>query len=128
MLNDAKLDSMVKEDWTVERLQSTLVNTSMPPKSTLAHLAAYHGHNLALLTLAESGASPLAIDDIGNTPLHMAVYMKKEDTVRLLLSIHAHDAANDLGSTPLHLAVMSGQPGTCRELLLKGAKRTTTDS
>lgn len=127
-MNVAKLDCLVKSDSTIEKLSSTLVHTSMQPKSTLVHLAAYHGNNLALFTLVEAGASPSAKDIAGNTALHVAVSQHKDDSVRLLLSIHSHNEGNDEGSTPLHLAVTHGRTGAVREMLLKGAQRSHVDN
>mmetsp|Transcript_4973 Transcript_4973/g.5770 ORF Transcript_4973/g.5770 Transcript_4973/m.5770 type:complete len:475 (-) Transcript_4973:278-1702(-) len=69
----------------------------------LPHQAAKNGQTEILDLLLESGADPNAKDDLGDTPLHHAIFHGHERCVWLLLSKYhcMTDSANNLGETPL---------------------------
>ena len=74
-------------------------------KCTAVHLAAFHGHPLAIRTLKEFGVDISSKDILGNTPLHFAVSGEKVEAVRMLILLGGKlSAKNKEGKTPLSLA------------------------
>jgi len=74
LVNEVELSHMVTENWTTQRLESTMICpvNKMGNGSTLQHKAAYHGHDLMLYFIQEVGANMNARDEAGNAPLHVA--------------------------------------------------------
>ena len=62
-------------------------------------------------------------DLLGFTPLHMAVFEEKLETIKLILAAGAdiESKSSDLGETPLHIAAKKNDPSIIRLLLNSGA-------
>jgi ankyrin repeat protein len=65
------------------------VNLTDARGNTLLTLAAYHGHRLLVVRLAERGADVNRLNDRGLSPLTGAVYQQQAATVRALLGLGA---------------------------------------
>ena len=78
-----------------------------------------HSDPEAIKALIRAGADPDAIDDHGNTPLHMAAgWWGKTAQARALLEAAANvNAVNDSGSTPLHQAALRKNAGMVAMLI-----------
>ena len=106
------------------------VNAKSPEDSNknLLHIAAEIGNDRIIYELAGDepgyGADVNAVDDHGNTLLHLAAFQSKDSSARFLLSLGADlEARNHNGETPLHMAVRAQNLRTTKDLLLKGANR-----
>ncbi|KAJ4306633.1 hypothetical protein N0V88_001438 [Collariella sp. IMI 366227] len=83
------------------------------------HVAA-RAHTGVVLRLMNAGADISAATNEGHTPLHLAAWARKSNTVGLLLQAGAVvDAVDKKGRTPLYYACLSGRPETV-DLLLRG--------
>ena len=72
--------------------------------------------------LLEHGADVLAIDDEGNTALHMASFTSHHKTIKVLLQHGAAvNARNNVGNTPLHILSAAGDIRSIRLLIKHGA-------
>lgn len=68
------------------------------------------------------GASVMAVDEAGNTPLHVAAMGAKVDILRQLVDQGADvQAMNDASETPLHVAARSRSTQTLHAIVKKGA-------
>lgn len=76
-----------------------------------------------------SGANPRALDALGETPLHLAVFGKDPITISALLEFGASvGARNSLGETPLHKAAVNNHdPAFVEALLSAGADASAQD-
>jgi len=87
----------------------------------------WHGRAEAVLTLLANGASPLATDADGNTPLHGAVLSADAGVAAMLLDAAAPiDALNQAGLSPLATACRAANWTLARFLLERGAKPAPT--
>ncbi|KAJ3112978.1 hypothetical protein HDU96_003939 [Phlyctochytrium bullatum] len=98
---------------------------------TAMHFACLTGMPEMVTKLKESGADIDALDELGNTPLHLAI-QALPDMVKAFLDHGANpNAVGRNGLTPLHLAAGSLNTETfwttIDALLEKGACRTATD-
>ena len=60
-------------------------------------------------------------DPFGNTPLWLAAFADKPETVKALLGCRANpDLQNDFGRAPLHAACQRGDHAACARLLIEG--------
>ena len=92
------------------------------------HLAAWYGHTGIVELLLGKGASIVAINTSGNTPLHHAAFNGHTGTVELLLGKGASmEAIGRNDNTPLHLAAQSGHTDIV-ELLKNKAKLVMHDT
>jgi ankyrin repeat protein len=87
----------------------------------------WHGRAEAVLMLLANGASPLATDADGNTPLHGAVLSADAGVAAMLLDAAAPiDALNQAGLSPLATACSAANWTLVRFLLEHGAKTAPT--
>ncbi|MDE2308899.1 MAG: ankyrin repeat domain-containing protein [Xanthomonadaceae bacterium] len=83
----------------------------------------WHGRAEAVLTLLANGASPLAADIEGNTPLHGAVLSAEPGVAAMLLDASAPiNALNKAGISPLAIACHAANWLLAKFLLEHGAK------
>ncbi|GLQ51604.1 ankyrin repeat domain-containing protein [Dyella flava] len=83
----------------------------------------WHGRADAVMTLLTNGASPLAVDADGNTPLHGAVLSGEPTVAAMLLDAGAAiDALNQAGASPLSIACRAANWPLAQFLLERGAK------
>jgi uncharacterized protein len=83
----------------------------------------WHGRPDAVMTLLANGASPLAADADGNTPLHGAVLTGEPTVAAMLLDAGASvDAINSTGASPLSIACRAANWPLVEFLLERGAK------
>jgi uncharacterized protein len=83
----------------------------------------WHGRADAVMTLLANGASPLATDTDGNTPLHGAVLSGDPTVAAMLLDAGAAiDASNKAGISPLSMACRAANWPLAQFLLEHGAK------
>ena len=81
-----------------------------------------------LKLLLGSGANVNAKTTCGDTALHTACFMGKENVVKMLLAKGAEvNVHGEYGSTPLHEACASGNLRVVMQLLVAGAERDTED-
>ena len=63
-------------------------------------------------SLIDNGANPNAMDRVGDTPLHAAVMLGKENVIKTLIQAGADiDRNNEGGMSPLDMARMIGKSG-----------------
>ncbi|HVC16807.1 MAG TPA: ankyrin repeat domain-containing protein, partial [Rhodanobacter sp.] len=87
----------------------------------------WHGRAEAVLTLLANGASPLATDIEGNTPLHGAVLSAEPGVAAMLLDAAAPiNALNKAGVSPLAVACRAANWPLAKFLLEHGAKPAPT--
>jgi ankyrin repeat protein len=88
----------------------------------------WHGRAEAVLTLLTNGASPLAVDAEGNTPLHGAVLSAEAGVAAMLLDAAAPiNALNKAGISPLAVACRAANWPLVKFLLERGAKPAPAD-
>ncbi|WP_425477488.1 ankyrin repeat domain-containing protein [Dyella solisilvae] len=88
----------------------------------------WHGRADAVMTLLANGASPLAADAEGNTPLHGAVLSGEPIVAAMLLDAGAAiNALNKAGLSPLAVACRAANWPVAKFLLERGAKPTPAD-
>ncbi|KAL9034952.1 MAG: hypothetical protein Q9214_006810 [Letrouitia sp. 1 TL-2023] len=76
----------------------------LPNGSTLLHVAVSFNHIDMVRCLIQEGAKVNAVDDFGETPLHLAISLAKDYEISRLLLDHGADLHNFNadGKTPLH--------------------------
>ena len=77
---------------------------------TRLHIAAERNHTTLAQELLRSGEDPRAVDDHGNTPLHIACFFNSADVVQVLVDALGGPAAlfaahNEAGETPWGMAL-----------------------
>jgi ankyrin repeat protein len=83
----------------------------------------WHGRPDAVMTLLANGASPLAVDAEGNTPLHGAVLSGDPTVAAMLMDAGASiDALNKTAASPLAVACRAANWPLAQFLLDRGAK------
>ncbi|WP_445144846.1 ankyrin repeat domain-containing protein [Dyella sp. Tek66A03] len=88
----------------------------------------WHGRADAVMTLLSNGASPLAADSEGNTPLHGAVLSGEPIVAAMLLDASASiNALNKAGLSPLAIACRAANWPVAKFLLERGAKPNPPD-
>ncbi|WP_109123556.1 ankyrin repeat domain-containing protein [Dyella sp. C11] len=88
----------------------------------------WHGRAEAVMTLLANGASALAADGEGNTPLHGAVLSGEPIVAAMLLDAGAPiNALNKAGLSPLAIACRAANWPVAKFLLEHGAKPTPAD-
>eukprot|EP00117_Sycon_ciliatum_P028072 scpid18171/ scgid2366/ Transient receptor potential cation channel subfamily A member 1 homolog len=105
-------------------------NTATLTGDTALHIAAGKGHmEIVTFLVNEAKAEIDAADESGNTPLHDAARLNREDVLLFLLKGGADiDMANADGHTPLMKAASWGQKRTVSALLEAGANVTHKDN
>jgi len=132
-----RLDSGVECDWTRNVRPVNISNIKPVPKQLISlieksfsqdddgdthlHLAIIHELFEAVYTLIKLAPHPVFLDILNNmcqTPLHLAVLTHQPRIVRLLVMSGARQTTRDRkGNTALHLACASGDMDCIRELL-----------
>ncbi len=107
-------------------------------KPSALHVAAQYADISAVRTLIEFGADPNLKDDLGFTPLHVAVFKDRPDLVRTLLQggadpdlpFEGREAVvyDETHASPLHIAVRNASLETVAELLAFKARVDPKDS
>ena len=89
------------------------INTSNSKGETALHIACKEGKTTATKLLLQNEANLLAVDRIGNTPIHVACAYMRFECLDLLLGHHAcnPNQQNVVGETPLHMLCSNGK--TC---------------
>ncbi|KAJ2159817.1 hypothetical protein GGF46_002757 [Coemansia sp. RSA 552] len=99
--------------------------------ATPVHFAACYGQKRALVQVLRLGGEPTAVDaqdDSGRTPLMLAAFRGRTQTVSALLRRNAKVNDRDMsGWTALMYAAFTGRIAICRELLEFSATRLATD-
>lgn len=91
-------------------------------ESTPLHIAAYMGDSEACACLLQAGASVHAQDDIGRTPLVLAMSGVQLDTFDLLLLAGSDPNVSPVGDLPLaHMALWCDLLDFCASLVRAGA-------
>ena len=115
---------------TFENVQKSLEETDKNGRTAL-HLAAFHGHQNALLLLLNAKTNANARDSSGMTPLHFSAGHGFESCTKALLYNAEHQSyplqvsiQNFKGDTPLHLACKNGFLNIVKLLLEYGASKT----
>jgi len=95
---------------------------------TLVHTAVWHGGPELVELLIQRGAHVNAVDEVGETPLHLATGISLA-MVKSLLAAGAHvNVANEHGATPLHAAAKVDALETAELLLDSGANVNAHDA
>ena len=102
--------------------------------TTPLHIAAFYGAIQTIRALVNRGADINATNNLGQIPLHIAVFGNAEaETVstrrsifRLLINNNMN-AQDKKGQTPLHLAAFYGMPNSAKTLLALGANAQIKD-
>lgn len=90
--------------------------------------AAYRGDDTAIADALDLGASVQAVDEQGNSALHMAARQGRTHLIQPLVEAGAQvDAKNALGFTSLHLAAQQARPDTCLALIACDADPSQLD-
>lgn len=98
---------------------------------TIAHHAAY-GNNadIVALILEKGGLPHIEIPRVRNTPLHLALMSRQENSGRIAMMVHTKaieqnqptPRANREGNHPLHLAVKVGHEALVKDLLKQNSE------
>ena len=89
------------------------INTSNSKGETALHIACKEGNTKATKLLLQNEANLLAVDRIGNAPIHVACAYMQFECLDLLLGYHVcnPNQRNVVGETPLHMLCSNGK--TC---------------
>ncbi len=87
----------------------------------------YARNSACAYALLRAGASPLAQDDGGNTPMHAAARHGYLEVVRALLDTGTINSRTNAEQTPLHEALRGGHADVARYLLQAGASCALAD-
>ena len=89
------------------------INTSNSKGETALHIACKEGNTKATKLLLQNEANLLAVDRIGNAPIHVACAYMRFECLDLLLGYHVcnPNQRNVVGETPLHMLCSNGK--TC---------------
>lgn len=93
--------------------------------------ACQHGHSSIAKTLLECGASPVRADGSGNSVLHLAVYSRNNDVLRVVLEVTDDGLVNQQnaeGETALHIATKLDNSEAVQALLAQGANPQIEDA
>ena len=104
--------------------------TSADVEPRMAIFEAVHAQSIASVrsVLRQDPSSILALNDFGQTPLHIAASTGNLDLVTYLIRNGASiSPGDDHGKLPLHYAVMSGSTAVVRAMLAKGADTQAQD-
>jgi uncharacterized protein len=107
----------------LKRGGTKIVETTNKSGETALHLAIKYGYLSMAQWLLENGANINAKDVQGNTALHYAISLGREDLIKLLLQQKELqiNARNNLANTALHCAVMQARTSIVSLLLENNA-------
>ncbi len=99
---------------------------------TALHLAALHNRINVATLLIERRANAKVIDDLHQTPLHMAASRGHVEMIQLLIAadpdrVNINAVSQDGGKTPLHDAVHAGRADAVEALIKGGANIEAAD-
>ncbi|KAH7413919.1 ankyrin repeat-containing domain protein [Phaeosphaeria sp. MPI-PUGE-AT-0046c] len=125
---------------------TTKASTSLPWPATLAipssparllmnntalHYAAFRGRASTARRLLESGANAGATNSRGQTALHIAIRVKRQDTLQCLLEFMSLDeinATDDMGESAVHIVCWQQESSDLAKMLLNaGCEATKQD-
>ena len=122
--------STILEDLKTTRVDLNVQSTELS-KQTALHIAVLRGDVKVAGALLKAGASPDLLNEMLETPLHIAAKLGMDDVVALLLSHSKLAIVNwsmqgsrckwGQGNTAMHLACAAGHVGVIRILLANGA-------
>ena len=110
-----------KADWNTQTAEK---------KESLLHLAVHHGIEAPVRKLLDLGADICALNEKGQSPLHIAIADNNSNIADMLLkeldkkNIHPDSLVDKEGNTPLHIAVMEDHTPMARKLLEAGSDIT----
>lgn len=99
-------------------------------KESLLHLAVRHGMEAPVRKLIDLGADICALNEKGQSPLHIAIADNNSNIADMLLkemdkkNIHPDSLTDKDGNTPLHIAVMEDHTPMARKLMEAGSDIT----
>ncbi len=88
---------------------------------SLGRTALHRAHSLTAPALIDAHANWVALDSLGNTPLHYAAEQSAASCAILVDKGLPVDARNNAGLSPLHFATLSGEKSAVEYLLDHGA-------
>jgi ankyrin repeat protein len=94
-------------------------------QNTPLHVAAAKGQQVAVQTLLDLGADPMARQASGQTALHTAVqgvFAKNEEVIKTLMKVTDLVTQDDEGYTTWHFAAQNGRPRILRLLIENSPK------
>lgn len=110
-----------KADWNTQTAEK---------KESLLHLAVHHGMEAPVRKLIDLGADICAVNQKGQSPLHIAIADNNSNIADMLLkemdkkNIHPDSLTDKDGNTPLHIAAIEDHTPMARRLLEAGADIT----
>ncbi|KAL7792023.1 ankyrin repeat-containing domain protein [Trichoderma ceciliae] len=104
--------------WAIENGHQKVVNLLAPTDTVTMSLMVQQGKQMAIKLLCDAGSNINERNDHGQTPLHIAVSLRRPDIARDLLSRGAKTDLRDSGDmTPLRMVVRAKDDQCIRELL-----------
>ena len=118
-----KVIEMIQSGVSTETLLQEKVNLDVQNRhgETPLHLSVKKRDKESIKKLVASGASPEAVNNLGNTPLHEASFLGYDEILNLLITKKNVNVRNFQGDTALHLAVQNDNKKAVKILIKEGA-------